>query len=109
MAWNEITVETEEKTSSVMKFNEEGDELIGIFRGIVKYSDKTTGEEKFFWKFEDPDDDQIEFIVFPSAVLETKMSRVPLDAETKIVYLGKKQSGKNKSRFYKDFAIFIKG
>ncbi len=109
MAWNEITIEQEEKASSVMKFNEEGDELIGIFRGIVKYADKTTGEEKFFWKFEDPDDDQIEFIVFPSAVLETKMSRVPLDAETKIVYLGKKQSAKNKSRFYKDFAIFVKG
>jgi hypothetical protein len=109
MAWNEITIEQEEKASSVMKFVEEGDELIGIFRGIVKYADKTTGEEKFFWKFEDPDDDQIEFIVFPSAVLETKMSRVPLDAETKIVYLGKKQSAKNKSRFYKDFAIFVKG
>ena len=109
MAWNEITIEQEEKASSVMKFLEEGDELIGIFRGIVKYADKTTGEEKFFWKFEDPDDDQIEFIVFPSAVLETKMSRVPLDSETQIVYLGKKQSAKNKSRFYKDFAIFIKG
>ena len=109
MSWNEITIEQEEKNSSVMKFLEEGDELIGIFRGIVKYSDKETGVEKFFWKFEDPDDDQIEFIVFPSAVLETKMARVPLDAETKIVYLGKKQSAKKKSRFYKDFAIFIKG
>ena len=37
------------------------------------------------------------------------LRNTPLDAETKIVYLGKKQSGKNKSRFYKDFAIFVKG
>lgn len=109
MSWNEITIETEQKESSVVKFTEEGQEFIGIFRGIVKYPDKDTGVEKFFWKFEDPDDDQIEFIIFPSAVLETKMSKVPLDTETKIVYLGKKQSAKNKSRFYKDFAIFIKG
>jgi len=110
MSWNEITIEQKEmKESEVVKFTEEGQEFVGIFRGIIKYADKTTGEEKFFWKFEDSDDSELEFIIFPSAVLETKMAKVPMDTETKIVYLGKKQSGKNASRFYKDFAIFVKG
>jgi len=108
MSWNEITIDTERKESEVVKFVEEGQEFVGIFRGIVKYPDKTTGEEKFFWKFEDPDDEELEFIIFPSAVLVTKVERIPLDATAKIVYLGKKQSGKNATRFYKDFAVFIK-
>jgi hypothetical protein len=106
MYWDKLEDEQyEEKQSEVVKFEEKGDEFIGVFRGIVEYSN-ANGEGKFY-KFEDVDDEEKEFIIFPTTVLETKFKRVPLDAMVKIVYLGKKKSEKNPKYSYKDYDIYI--
>lgn len=107
MEWNKVEMEEyEEKQSEVIKFAEEGDELIGVYKGYVEFeNDNGTGK---FYKFEDVDDPELEYICFGGlAVLDDRMSKVPIDAPTKIVYKGKKQSSKNKSRFFKDFEVFI--
>lgn len=96
--------EYDEKESEVIKFTEAGDEFIGVFRGIVEYKNER-GEGKFY-KFEDTDGNDVEYIIFPTTVLETKFKRVPLDATVKIRYLGMKKSEKS-IYSYKDYEIFI--
>ena len=105
MNWNKIEFNEEErKESEVVRFEEEGDEFIGKYLGFVEY--EKDGEKNIFYKFQDIDDDEIEFIMFPTSVLKTKMERVPLDKPVKIVFLGQVKS--KKSRYnYKDFDVFI--
>ena len=93
----------DEGESEVIRFEEKGDEFIGKYIGFVEY--EREGEKNIFYKFQDINGDDEEFIMFPTSVLKTKMSRVPLDAIVKIIYLGKVKS--NKSRYeYKDFQVF---
>ena len=81
-------------------------EAVGIFRGIVEFTNDNG--EGHFYKLEDIDDPDLEYIVFGGlAVLDDRMKKVPLDKPVKIVYKGKKQSSKNKSRFFKDFDVFL--
>lgn len=102
--WNEIPEdEYDEKDSEVVKFVEDGDVFIGIFRGIVEYKNER-GEGKFY-KFEDPEDEDKEYVIFPTAVLETKFKKVPLDALVKVVYKGMKKSEKS-IYSYKDYDVF---
>lgn len=107
MNWNKIEVEEfEEKQSEVVKFDEAGQEVAGIFRGIVEFSNDNG--EGHFYKLEDIDDPDLEYIVFGGlVVLDDRMKKVPLDKPVKIVYLGKKESAKNKSRSFKNFDVFI--
>lgn len=107
MDFEEIKVEeVEYKESEVIKFEEAGQEFIGKYLGIVEFTNDNG--EGFFYKFEDVDDDQLEYIVFGgTVVLDDRMKRAPLDSIVKIVYKGKKQSSKNKSRFFKDFQVFV--
>ena len=104
MEWKEVEVQTENRESEVVRFEEEGDQFIGRYLGFVEY--EREGEKNIFYKFVDVDDDEIEFVMFPTSVLKTKMARVPIDAAVKIVYLGKEKS--QKSRYiYKNFDVFI--
>jgi hypothetical protein len=98
----EINMENDNE-STVVRFEEKGDEFIGKYIGFVEY--EKDGEKNIFYKFNDINGDDEEFIMFPTSVLKTKMARVPLDAIVKIVYVGKVKS--NKSRYsYKDFQVF---
>lgn len=98
----EINME-EQQESTVVRFEEKGDEFIGKYIGFVEYEKE--GEKNIFYKFVDLNDDEEEYILFPTSVLKTKMARVPLDAIVKIVYQGQVKS--NKSRYkYKDFQVF---
>lgn len=104
MKWNKVEFETEEKKkATVVKFDTEGQEFMGRLLEIVEY--KRDDEEKMFWKFTDLDDDEIEYIIFPSAVLKTKMANIEEGTPVKIVYLGKKKSGKS-SFYFKDYDIY---
>jgi len=103
MAFKKVEVEYE--NSEIVKFEEEGQEFVGIYRGYQDWKNEN-GEGRFY-KFEDPDDDEVNYTIYESAVLKTKMPKVPLDALVKIVYLGKKPSKRNKSQSYRDYDIFI--
>lgn len=111
MKWEKMADQEEQEypEAELIKFVEEGDSLTGQFIGIVEFSNDNG--EGMFYKFkklnsaDEPIEDEL--ITFPSSVLETKMKNVPIDAFVKIVYKGKVQSKKNKSRFYKDFDVFV--
>ena len=91
MNWKKIEPEVvEEKKSDVVRFEEKGDEFIGVYLGFVEY--EKDGEKNIFYKFADADDEEMEYVMFPTSVLKTKMERVPLDRPVKIVYLGKVKS-----------------
>lgn len=99
----EINMKDDNNESEVVRFEEKDDEFVGRYIGFVEY--EKDGEKNIFYKFQDIDDSDMEFVMFPTSVLKTKMARVPLDALVKIVYLGEVKS--NKSRYkYKDFAVF---
>lgn len=104
MEWNKVEFEsTEKKEATIVRFENAGDEFIGMLREVVTY--KKNDEEKMFWKFTDIDDVEIEYILFPTSVLTTKMANITIDTPVKIVYLGKKKSGKS-SFYFKDFDIY---
>jgi len=107
MEFEKIEVEeVEYKESEVIKFEEAGQEFIGKYLGFIEF--ENDNGKGLFYKFEDVDDDQLEYIVFGGlTVLDDRMKKVPIDGVAKIVYKGKKQSSKNKSRFFKDFDVFI--
>jgi hypothetical protein len=107
MNWKKIEIEPKEENEAiVVRFEEKGDEFIGKYMGYVEYKDKTTGEDKIFYKFVDLDDEEINYIMFPSSVILNKMKMVPLDAPVKIVYEGLKKSEKSKFK-YKDFSFYL--
>lgn len=104
MEWNKIEIKSEErKEATLVRFETAGDEFIGVLKEIVEYN--KNGEDKMFWKFVDMDDAEIEYMLFPSSVLTTKMANIGLDTPVKIVYLGKKKSSKS-SFYFKDFDIY---
>jgi len=105
MEWKKLEFEAEDrKEAEVVRFENEGDSFVGRYVGFVEY--ERDGEKNIFYKFVDVDDEEIEFIMFPTSVLKTKMERVPLDAAVKIEYLGKKKSEKSKYS-YKDFEFYL--
>ena len=107
MEFEEIKVEeVEYKESEVVKFEEAGQEFIGRYLGYIEFSNDNG--DGLFYKFADVDDNDLEYIIFGGlTVLDDRMKRVPIDVVAKIVYKGKKQSSKNKTRFFKDFQVFI--
>lgn len=107
MEFEEIKVEeVEYKESEVVKFEEAGQEFIGRYLGFIEFTNDNG--EGLFYKFVDVDDDDLEYIIFGGlTVLDDRMKKVPIDVVAKIVYKGKKQSSKNKTRFFKDFQVFI--
>lgn len=107
MEFEEIKVEeVEYKESEVVKFEEAGQEFIGRYLGFIEFSNDNG--DGLFYKFADVDDDDLEYIIFGGlTVLDDRMKKVPLEGIAKIVYKGKKQSSKNKSRYFKDFQVFV--
>ena len=107
MEFEEIKVEeVEYKESEVIKFEEAGQEFIGRYLGFIEFTNDNG--DGLFYKFADVDDDDLEYIIFGGlTVLDDRMKKVPIDAVAKIVYKGKKQSSKNKTRFFKDFQVFV--
>lgn len=104
MEWKPIEPE-EHVPASLVKFQEAGEEFMGIFKGVIEFSNEHG--DGIMYKFLDIESDE-EYIIFGGLkVLDDRMRRVPIDSPVKIVYLGKKQSSKNKSRFFKDFSVFI--
>lgn len=107
MEYEEVKAEeVEYKESEVVKFEEAGQEFIGKYLGFIDF--ENDNGKGMFYKFADVDDDELEYIVFGGlTVLDDRMKKVPLDAQVKIIYLGKKQSSRNKSRYFKDFKVFV--
>ena len=107
MEFEEIEVEAVEyKESEVVKFEEAGQEFVGKYLGFIEFSNDNG--DGMFYKFVDVDDDDLEYIIFGGlTVLDDRMKKVPIDGIVKIVYQGKKQSSRNKSRYFKDFKVFV--
>lgn len=96
--------DVEYKESERIVFEEPGKEFIGKYVGFFEF--EGSYGPGVGHKFVDVDDDELEYVIFQDAVIKTKMSRVPLDAIVKIVYMGKKKSEKT-GRMYKDYKFFI--
>jgi hypothetical protein len=103
--WSEMDNSEEEyERAEQMKFEEPGDTYMGIYK---EYIDTTNdkGEPVQFWKFESLIDGEPDLILFPTAVLRTKMENVEPNTPLKIEYIGYRQSQKS-SHQYKDFKFF---
>ena len=80
------------KESEKVTFEEPGREFVGKYIGFFEF--EGSYGPGVGHKFVDVDDDELEYVIFQDSVLKSKMTRVPLDAIVKIVYIGKKKSEK---------------
>lgn len=94
----------EYKEKETVRFEEKGQKFVGKYIGFFEF--EGSFGPGIGYNFVDPDDAELEFVMFGDSVLKTKMERVPLDAIVKIVYQGKKKSEKT-GRMYKDYKFFL--
>ena len=86
-----------------VEWEEIGQEIVGILKNIRR----DVGENKsIMYEIEEEDGSIIS--IWGSTILDNRMIRVDVGDKVKIIYKGKKQSQKNKTRSFHDFEVFHK-
>jgi len=106
MQWQEIKKnENEESTSEVVRFDKEGTTFEGVYKETVQYSNENRSGN--FYRFTGLENENEEYIIFPTVVLETKFKDILPESIIKIEYIGLKQSRMNPLFKYKDYKVYI--